>query len=179
MRAESGSRPVSEGTGFRKVTWISRANSEVLPAASVAVAVTAFPSAVQQLWRSALDPLDSPSADESAGLRALGEASQPGEVVLADGRLSRGALALTHCHSPVPDLLLGSSYMFRSPAERALWEAELGLFWQDWREGRLRPEARRLFGAAYVLAPVARDPRPPGAATRLFENASLRLYSIR
>jgi hypothetical protein len=68
--------------------------------------------------------------------------------------------------------------MFRSPAERQLWELELALFWRDWREGRLRPEARRLFGAAYVLAPVARDPRPPAGATRLFENRSLRLYSL-
>jgi hypothetical protein len=68
--------------------------------------------------------------------------------------------------------------MFRSPAERQLWESELSLFWRDWREGRLRPEARRLFGAAYVLAPVVRDPRPPVGATRLFENASLRLYSL-
>jgi hypothetical protein len=148
------------------------------PALMVLVALAAFPSAAQQLWRSAVDPMDSLSADEAAGLRALAAASRPGDVVLADGRLSRGALALTRCHAPVPDLLLGSSYMFRSPAERRLWEGELSLFWQDWREGRLRPEARSLFGAAYVLAPVVRDPRPPGGATRLFENASLRLYSL-
>lgn len=134
-----------------------------------------LPSAVQHLVVAAGDPIQRLDPGEMAALDALRREAKPGDVVLAEPRLSRAVIGLTNCHAVVEDLF---TVFYQPLAEREAWAEELRRFWSDWAGGSVREATLRQFGARYVLIAAAHDPMPPEGATRLFDGGGVRFYRL-
>jgi hypothetical protein len=139
--------------------------------AVVAVVLLAVPSAVQHLGKIAAQPMEVIGKDDLAIIDYLRQGCAPGDVVLAQGRLSTLVVAMTTCRAPFIEL--GLVLVRASESQRR--SADLDDFWRAWHRAEMRADLLRLYHVRYVVAErAARGAGPP-----LFANGSLGVYQVK
>jgi hypothetical protein len=138
--------------------------------AVVAVVLLAVPSALQHFGTTAAAPMEVIDKSDLTVIDYLRRGCAPGDVVLAQGRLSTLVVAMTICRAPFIEL--GLHLVRASESQRR--STDLDDFWRGWRKAEMRADILRRYHVRYVVAESAAR----GAGPPQFSNERVGVYQV-